>query len=287
MTALFASTGLLQVGFAVIIDDFDPVEHYWEYTIRMNYSYLWDENEQTVTCLYGCGFEYSIPSTRSKTDDLTKPQTMDYIYGYGFSAFAVVQQVVDQYILFQETGQQVNLQASISLMATEEYKTDNFWQVISQFLGTPPRFNLFRRTRWLTCWHVAVEIGFFLIIGFLFPVSRFGRDLVYEKEYKLQDTQIMMGLRPSAYFMAWILVLLLELTVSCILITAVVGPTVFVRSDKGLVFLFFFAFSASVLAYMFLISSFFRKSKTAALIAPALFFVTFFPYFAVTGPDYS
>jgi hypothetical protein len=125
------------------------------------------------------------------------------------------------------------------------------------------------------------------MLGFLFPVSRFGRDLVHEREYKLKDTQIMMGLPPYAYFLSWLLVLFAELVISCILITAVVGPTVFLASDKGLVFLYFFAFSMSVLAYTFLIGAIFTRSKSAALIAPAIFFITFFPYFAVTGPDYS
>src|SRR5690554_972498 len=97
----------------------------------------------------------------------------------------------------------------------------------------------------------------------------------------------MMGLPPSAYFLSWFLVLFAELLISCILITAVVGPTVFIKSDKGLVFLFFFVFSTSVLAYTYLIAAIFSQGKTAALIAPAVFFIAFFPYFAVTGPDYS
>jgi hypothetical protein len=51
----------------------------------------------------------------------------------------VVQQTVDQYILLQETGQDVHIQASLSLMATQDYETDNFWQVIAQFLGACAR----------------------------------------------------------------------------------------------------------------------------------------------------
>lgn len=96
-----------------------------------------------------------------------------------------------------------------------------------------------------------------------------------------------MGLPPYAYYLSWSMVLLLELAISCILITAILGPTVYVMSNNGLVFLYFLFFSLSVLSYTFCIAAIFTKGKAAALVAPALFFVAFFPYFAVTGPDYS
>ena len=69
------------------------------------------------------------------TLDLTKPQTMDFLYGYSFTGFLTVQQMVDRFILEQEIGTNVTFEASVSLMATAKYETDNFWQIVAQVVG--------------------------------------------------------------------------------------------------------------------------------------------------------
>lgn len=145
--------GFGKVGFAVVLYAADVVNQQWEYAIRVNYTSLFDEDDDTVACLYkGCGFTYSIPSTKFKTDDLFKPQNSAYFYGYTYSGFSTVQQIVDQYIFskypnssrglnsLQSSGDTlysgiVKIMASVSFMATSTYKTDNFQYVISSTLG--------------------------------------------------------------------------------------------------------------------------------------------------------
>ena len=125
------------------------------------------------------------------------------------------------------------------------------------------------------------------MLAFLFPVSQFVRQLVLEKEAKLREGLKMMGLTEAIYAVSWLLTLLTEIVIICILIIAVIGPTIFEYSDQGLVFVYFFSFSLAVLGFSFLMSAIFLSSKAAALIAPLVFFATFFPYFAVAGDEFS
>lgn len=55
------------------------------------------------------------------------------------------------------------------------------------------------------------------------------------------------------------------------------------HSNFVLVFLTFFMFGLSSICFSFMLSAFFSRSRTAAILGTVLFVVAFFPYFAVTG----
>lgn len=140
----------------------------WEYAIRANYTSQYDTDQKSVSCLYGddCDYVYSIPSTKFKTDDLTKPQSTAYLYGYTYSGFSTLQLMVDEYIMsFYGVRNEANstIKASVGFMPTEDFKSDNFQYVISSTLGI------------------------FYMLSFLYPVSRIIRSLVLEKEFRIKE----------------------------------------------------------------------------------------------------
>jgi hypothetical protein len=163
-----------KVAFGVVIYSVDIATNYWEYAIRANYTSVFDSNDPTVACLYdGCEFTYSVPSTKYYTQDLFKPQSANYLYGYSYSGFSTIQLTVDEFIFAVTTNTSISshkfihtplkVMASVSMMPTESFKTDDFQFVISSTLGI------------------------FYMLSFLYPVSRIIRSLVLDKETRVRE----------------------------------------------------------------------------------------------------
>ena len=259
-----------KVGMAIVVNEGIPLSTtgaiQWDYSIRMNFSYFYEQTDDQVACLYpdgnDCDFTYSVPTTQFYTNDLYKPQIMDDIYGYSFSGFSALQKVVDEYILSRDAIQ-FSLNTTLSLMPTTHYKTDNFQYVISSTLPL------------------------FYMLSFLYPVSRMIKSVVADKEDRIKEGMKMMGLTDLAYNASWFITLTVQLAITCLLITVIAGPTVFEYSNKNLVFLYFFIFSIAVMMMCFLISTLFNKAKTASLLGTLIFFAAFFPYYSVVNAQIS
>lgn len=160
-------------------------------------------------------------------------------------------------------GPLVDIMASVSLMPTAPYKTDEFQYVIKSVLGI------------------------FYMLSFLYPVSRIIRALVLEKESRIKEGMKMMGLTDTVYNLSWAITTVLQMSIVSVLITIVTSTTVFEYSNKYYVFLYFESFSLAVISMCFLIASFFSRSKSASLLGPVIFFASFFPYYAVSDAQYS
>lgn len=258
-----------KVGMAIMLYEANKDDAQWEYAIRTNFTYDWEVVDETVPCLYGdvngsdaCSDTYNIPSTQIYTQDLFKPQSASYLYGYTYSGFSTLQLVMDTFI-FQQYNPAQRTYVSVGLMPTVKYVTDDFQYVISSVLGI------------------------FYMLSFLYPVSRIVRGLVIEKENKIKEGMKMMGLTDFAYNTSWLITTLLQMTLVSLLITLVTATTVFEYSNKFFVFMYFLIFSFAVINMCFLMATFFSRSKVASLMGPMIFFASFFPYYAVADPSYS
>lgn len=97
-----------KVGLGILIYDADVTNKQWDYAIRANYTYPYETNDiVTVDCLYGsggvnsteklsCDYLYTIPSTQYYTQDLYKPQSTEFLYGYTYSGFSTLQLMIDK-----------------------------------------------------------------------------------------------------------------------------------------------------------------------------------------------
>lgn len=137
---------------------------------------------------------------------------------------------------------------------------------------------------------IAVDIGgnllgLFFMLMFLFPVSRFIRAIVLDKEKRVKETMKIMGLKPAVIDMSWFLTMAIQMLITSIGVSVIVSQGVYTYSNRFLVFLFVLAFSMSIVTLCFLLSVFFSKSKAAASVGPMLFFGVYFPYYAVDDPS--
>eukprot|EP01038_Epipyxis_sp_PR26KG_P005748 gene5748-7937_t len=263
----YDNVGFNKIAFAVIWNTADIASAQWDYSLRVNYTGPFESNDPTVACLYGgkhsCPFTYTIPSTKFYTADLFKPQSTEFMFGYSYSGFATIQQVVDAFIFSQYSQNAVDITASVSMMPTSAYKTDNFQYVISSTLGI------------------------FYMLSFLYPVSRIIRSLVVEKETRIKEGMKIMGVSDTVYNLSWLITTVLQMTIVSILITLVTGGSVFEYSNKVYVFIYFEVFSLAVINLCFLCATFFSRSKTASLLGPMIFFASYFPFYAVNDPQFS
>jgi hypothetical protein len=120
---------------------------------------------------------------------------------------------------------------------------------------------------------VAQIFGLVLTVSTTYPASRLVKQLVEEKQTRMQETLGMMGLSSSARAAADALTygaifLLLAGTMTHTLHTSF-AP----HSDRALLFLYFFLFFASEIALCFLLAAFFSKAKVAVVAAPLIIIV--------------
>ncbi|CAN0429001.1 unnamed protein product, partial [Hapterophycus canaliculatus] len=153
----------------------------------------------------------------------------------------------------------MHLNVSMGLFPEQAYLTDQFQQII------------------------ASTLGIFYMLAFLYPVSRAVRVLVGEKEGRMKEALRMMGLPDAIYHASWFITFQVQWIVTNVLIMAVVSSSVFRYSNGWLVFLWLEAVALAVMAFCFLISTFFSRSKTAATLGSVIFFAAFFPYYYVGG----
>ncbi|XP_017279339.1 ATP-binding cassette sub-family A member 12 [Kryptolebias marmoratus] len=121
-----------------------------------------------------------------------------------------------------------------------------------------------------------------LMIPWVLFVADFVKKLVYERELRLHEYMKMMGVNPLSHFFAWFLECAAYLLVSIFVLTMVLKyGNILPQSDGFLLFLFLCNYGLSILAFSYLVSSFFDKTYIAGLSGSLLYILFFFPFIVV------
>jgi ABC-type multidrug transport system ATPase subunit len=132
---------------------------------------------------------------------------------------------------------------------------------------------------------VGFLVGLFMAMATLYPMSRLVKAIVEEKEARVKELQLMMGLRGSIFTLSWALTALASFSLTAALVTRVL-TTSFIRFSSGsLVFLFVWLFFVSEIALAFLVSAFFSRAKLASIFAPVLLFASLLPKYIFFGTN--
>lgn len=98
----------------------------------------------------------------------------------------------------------------------------------------------------------------------------------------------MMGVNPLSHFFAWFLECATYLLVTIVVLTLVLRyGGVLPKSDGFLLFLYFCDYGLSVLAFSYLVSSFFDKTYIAGLSGSLVYVLCFFPFIIVMAVESS
>jgi hypothetical protein len=255
----------------------------WDYSIRMNFTHA----DSTSTIM---------SPTR-----VHMWSTTYYAEQYIMDGFGSLQMLVDRYII----GRRVDTDAAVVLGIHDfdHFKVDGRYEIdlieslsaaeleqlaepmryepqVVQFLAMPEES--WRKNGFYSI----VRAIFALVYVLIFMYSVFGiiATLVEEKETRMRELLRMMSVSNGALISSWYLT---YAYVFAILSALIVGASsigndvgVFSFSSVVLLFMFFFLFSLSAIAYAFLAHTFFDKAKTGGVVGMLMFFSCYFTYTA-------
>ncbi|CAM42001.2 putative ABC1 transporter [Leishmania braziliensis MHOM/BR/75/M2904] len=195
------------------------------------------------------------------TDDLTYPGGVlnDTAEVYIASGFLTLQQTVTEFYL-----------SYYGLYTTSQ----------TQFLASFPHPEYFR-TPLLT--RSRELLSFVFGVAFLYSVSQQVKRIVLEKELRIREAMLIMGLRQWAIYVSEFVVQLAIFVPTCVLCVVMLKLTYVTKSDPLILFLIFFLFSLTTIPLSGMIAVFFSKSRLASLVTPVIYFILVIPMFAMTN----
>ncbi|GFO31427.1 ATP-binding cassette sub-family a member 5, partial [Plakobranchus ocellatus] len=108
----------------------------------------------------------------------------------------------------------------------------------------------------------------YFVISFTFMVSQLTVRIVSEKEKKIKEGMMMMGLRSSAFWLSWTIVYMaLVFFTTCLITIIILASNFFRQSNIFILFLAFLLYGGSFVCFAFMITPFFNKAKTAGSVA--------------------
>eukprot|EP01012_Entosiphon_sulcatum_P031379 TRINITY_DN394_c0_g1_i9.p1 TRINITY_DN394_c0_g1~~TRINITY_DN394_c0_g1_i9.p1 ORF type:complete len:1686 (-),score=308.54 TRINITY_DN394_c0_g1_i9:70-5127(-) len=220
------------------LDTMDTSAHKYEYTIRVN---------NTV-----------VPRTRTIIDDFVLGRSTTF-QKYFYSGFLTIIQLMDIYIVCLENGNNCDVTALEITFGSaqcpfpvESYKQNPFFDAAGGF------------------------VALVFSLAFIFPFSKIVKGLVEEKELRLKEGMLMMGLNPASYPLSWLVTTTVEQFTGSFLAT-VVMRMLFTKGDFLLIFILILLFNLSSVGVCFFLGSLFSKSRTASLFSVLYLFVNVLP----------
>ncbi|GET85463.1 abc transporter, putative [Leishmania tarentolae] len=124
-------------------------------------------------------------------------------------------------------------------------------------------------------------IGFVIVMAFLYPVSQMTRRLVLEKERRVREATLIMGLKSVYLWCSWFLHSVALMFTISFFMTLVMCTTFLMKSDAFCVFLVVFMFALTCVPLSGLMATFFDTSRMAVLMTPLLYFAMSLLLFAI------
>ncbi|CAM9287272.1 unnamed protein product [Phaeothamnion confervicola] len=245
------------LGAAIVLEAGSPA---WAYTLRANYT------KDLVDGDYGYR-ERNLPMTDMDTNtgmrtpwdtsDEDGATILPYVQSYYQAGVLSLQQAVDAFIFDAEGAPAPTYR--VANFASPEYDDSGFWATAGGFFSIV------------------------MVLVFMYPVANVIKQLVVEKELKIKEGMLQMGLSSVAYQTSWVVWFALVFFVMAVLLTLIGKSSIFQNSDAGIVFLWFYLFFLATIALCFLLSTFFSKARSASTYGTLIFFLTVFPYFGLTS----
>ncbi|CAG9326092.1 unnamed protein product [Blepharisma stoltei] len=245
----------MKIFFAVVFyktNDFHNVK----YSFRTNVTFAYPSGDRRV----GDNIEIFDFQKYSATETLLRKPMPKFQSQFFGTNFIHIMNYIDNHIIKYYSGSQnPYIAAGFVPMYYDEYVSDDFITLIANTLP------------------------FFLIISYLVPVCRMISLIVQEKEYKIKEMMMIMGLSNKAYWLSWITYYFSVYTLIAA-VGAIISTKLFKYSNIGVMFVSYWLYGMSCLAFSVFISTFFSKSRSAVMLGLMAFLISYFISFAVTDP---
>ena len=228
------------------------------------FDYNQENNKYDISLHYFASindYEYKdIPSTlEPNLDEFLKGPEFVSSALYFYYGYIKIMKLIYDYILQKETG---NKYAKIDMIVLNQ----KFNYVVKD------KFEYF----------MGFMLGFFLIITYAIPLTRFIYVMVKEKETKSKEGMKIMGLTETYYFLSYFIqffVLNLIHSIS----NSLIASLIFKHIPYIYIFLFFFLFGMNIFVLVFFFQSFVDKTKLAMIVSILLYFLMYFLSSSFTG----
>ncbi|XP_076997701.1 phospholipid-transporting ATPase ABCA3-like isoform X2 [Tamandua tetradactyla] len=132
-------------------------------------------------------------------------------------------------------------------------------------------------------WVTSSFLPLIFILMFSPTVLSIMQSIVNEKEKRLKDYQLIVGLKNwmiwATYFFTVFPLYVILISLICILFFAkIINEPIFRYSDYSFIFVFLMCYAIASILFGFMLSTFFSKVRLAASAGNLLFFATFFPF---------
>jgi ATP-binding cassette, subfamily A (ABC1), member 3 len=230
-----------------LISLFQITQEKVNYAIRQNYTTLPSTNDVIITPAIGINQNYQ---------------------QYFFSGFLTLQSAVDDWIF-----QYLNVTSTSSDSTKPEICQNQNGPINPLFIPYP----VYKYDQNPFYTSVGFLLGLVMVMSTLYPMSKLTKSIVEEKETKMRELMMIMGLKPWVHSISWFLfgfILFFWIAISTFFITS---TSFLIKSNKVLLFIYFFLFCMSEIQFAFLISVFFSNAKLAAIAGPVALFASLLP----------
>ena len=124
-----------------------------------------------------------------------------------------------------------------------------------------------------------------IVLSVLFMVSQLTRAIVEEKEQRIRETMLVMGLSRISFYASWMLLYMFLAVATSLLMVMMLKLTILRLSELIVIYILILLFCISCVCLAVLLSSFFSRTKLAASLAPVLFFILSIPSLTVQDPS--
>ncbi|ORC88485.1 ATP-binding cassette transporter ABCA1 [Trypanosoma theileri] len=112
-----------------------------------------------------------------------------------------------------------------------------------------------------------------IALAFLYSVTYRTKVILLEKEMRVREAMLIMGMRDSVLYASWFVRPIAVDFVVCTLATILLKCTYMTQSDAFVIFMVFIVFTLTTIPFSGLLSTFFSKARLASLLAPMVYFI--------------
>lgn len=184
--------------------------------------------------------------------------------------FVSIQAVLDQYILTKTGAMSVQTATNWGTSVPVAYsRAGNIELYLVPFPTPDWNFDAFAA-------YVSDYIGLFYLLLFIWPLTRIVAAIALEKELRLKEGMLIMGLQEAAASIAFVIpqIIVNALTAGVLVATATISPMKY--SSPVLLWAFFFLFLGALCAFAFAVSACFDRARPASTFAAIFFIATYF-----------
>ncbi|CAI8057993.1 ATP-binding cassette sub-family A member 3 [Geodia barretti] len=128
-------------------------------------------------------------------------------------------------------------------------------------------------------WNAAI-LPLLLIMAFIYTAGMFTKELVLEKETRIRESMLMMGLKQWVLWTTWFIKQFLFLFVSSLIVAILLKyGQVFPKSNVLLLLLFFTLFATASISWGFFMSVWFSSARLGMVVSFVAWFFLYIPFF--------